>query len=139
MAKNVKKLKTSVLTTESVLALYEYCLFNDDNDTGEHVRAEGIQYTSGFHPVRIVESKNKILDLLHELPIQFQPIDSGGGGGWSFGGACHDKNGNHWTGEHQIMDLLVMLGVGAGVAQWLLAREMWGILPGGLPYFGVTE
>jgi hypothetical protein len=32
------------------------------------------------------------------------------------------------------MEALVALGVGLGMAQFQMPREMWSVLPGGVPY-----
>ena len=56
------------------------------------------------------------------------------GGGWSFLQACVDKNGNHW-GEHSNMEELFCLGIAIGKVESLLPRDMWKVLPGGVPYY----
>jgi hypothetical protein len=32
------------------------------------------------------------------------------------------------------MEQLFQLGIGLGLAKWQLPPEMWGVLPGGMPY-----
>lgn len=79
--------------------------------------------------------ENEIASMLSNLPDEFQ---ASGGGGWSFLNACNDKHGDQWTGMHSTMDKLFMLGIAAGKARWLLPRDMWPALPGGMPYVSVN-
>jgi hypothetical protein len=101
------------------------------------VVVQGIVNTYGFDPAKIAEAKPDILALLGELPTEFRDEKGGGGGGWSFLNACMDQHGNQW-GEHSNMEELVCLGIAAGAARWLLPRDQWNMLPGGMPYFVVT-
>ena len=39
-----------------------------------------------------------------------------------------------WTGFHQTMDELVCLGLAIEKLSYLMPREYWKILPGGMPY-----
>jgi len=60
-----------------------------------------------------------------------------GEGGWTFLNACQDKHGRLWTGLHQTVEKLFLLGMATGKAKCLLPREVWPMLPGGLPYFAI--
>ena len=73
--------------------------------------------------------------MLGELPDEFHQV---GGGGWSFLNACNNRHGELWTGEHRIMELLVMLGIGIGRVRFVMPRDLWSEMPGGMPYFMVT-
>jgi hypothetical protein len=112
------------------------CLFRDKElidgtPIKPPVIAEGILTKAGFHPDRLEQHRDEVTSWLRMLPIEFQ---SDGGGGWSFLNACDDRNGVQWTGEHRRMDQLFILGIGLGIARWLLPRNMWSALPGGMPY-----
>lgn len=74
--------------------------------------------------------------MLNELPMNFM---QSGGQGWSFLNMCVDKNGNQWTGSHEIVDKLVCLGIASGYANFVLPRGMWKILPGGMPYIAIDD
>lgn len=76
-----------------------------------------------------------IKELLLELPEQFLLSK---GGGWSFLQAAFDKQGHHW-GEHPDMEALITLGIAAGLVNFLLPREMWTMMPGGMPYLFVKD
>lgn len=117
---------TKKLTAQNVEQLFAECTCPD----GESVEGVVIRInlkTSG----REVE----IGELLSQLPDEFH-IDKGGG--WSFLNACNDRDGEQWTGFHATMEKLLMLGIASGQARILLPREMWDVLPGGMPYFAVT-
>jgi len=76
-------------------------------------------------------NKSSIIEILNELPENFKK-DSGGG--WSFLNMCINKDGFQWTSYHKIIDELVCLGNAAGVLSFPFPKEMWGALPGGMPY-----
>lgn len=124
----------TVLDPERVNAVFMDCLFKDGEDTSKYVKAEGIQHTVGFNPERLQSHKAEIEAMLDELPDEFK---KSGGGGWSFLNACNDKRGNQWTGLHQRMEQLFQLGIGISKVQYQMPREMWSILPGGMPYLVV--
>ena len=126
---------TVVLDAQRVDEIFRDCLFQDGEDTTEHVVAEGIVNRFGFHPERLQSHREEVAALLDELPTEFRSSERGGGGGWSFLNACNDRHGNQWTGLHQTMEQLVVLGVALGIVEYPLPREMWGALPGGVPFF----
>lgn len=125
---------TLVLDPQRVEEIFLDCLFRDGEDTSTHVKAEGIMATIGFNPERLEGHRQEIEAMLAELPDDFR---ESGGGGMSFLNACMDRHGNQWTGLHQTMDQLFTLGIGLDKASFLLPREMWGALPGGMPYLVV--
>lgn len=114
------------LTAQNVEKLFAKCF----RETGEPI--EGI---GGSAALDTSAHESDIAEMLAQLPAEFQ---RSGGGGWSFLNACMDKGGGQWTGLHSTMDKLFMLGIAAGKAQWLMPREMWPLLPGGMPYVVVN-
>lgn len=127
---------TTVLDPKKVNSIFIDCLFVEGEDTSNHVKAEGITSNVGFHPDRLESRKAEIVAMLDELPDEFK---ESGGGGMSFLNACNDKHGNQWTGLHQRMEQLFQLGIGVGKVKNLMPREMWDALPGGMPYYTVTD
>lgn len=130
------------LTAEAVTAIMADCLYRHDEIAGgkvpdDAVLVEGVVRKYGLHPGRLASHKAEIADLLADLPTEFQPSPEGGGG-WSFLNACMDKNGRHW-GEHRDMEALFVLGIATEQAAWLLPREMWDAMPGGMPYVGIKR
>jgi hypothetical protein len=123
-----------------VVEILRDCLFTSEEmpgDTevpGDAVVVEGIVNTYGFQPQRLESHRDEITKMLQGLPWQFRPTNVGGDGGWSFLNACEDANGELWTGEHRTVEALLVLGIGLGLAEWLLPKEIWSALPGGMPY-----
>ena len=46
------------------------------------------------------------------------------------------KSGEQW-GEHMNIEQLLALGIATGQAGYPMPKEMWKMLPGGMPYFTV--
>jgi hypothetical protein len=126
----------SILTADRVTKILRDCLFCDDEPTEGAVVAEGILRPFGFHPGRLAGHRAEIGRMLRELPGQFMESQ---GGGWSFLNACMDRHGVQWTGMHQAMDELFVLGIATGQAAYLLPRDMWSAFPGGMPYVVVHD
>lgn len=116
------------------------CLFKEEEIVDgkpivEPVKVVGIMREFGFHPGRLESHKEEINGMLDQLPEKFH---EGVGGGYSFLNACMDKEGNQW-GEHSTVELLMCLGTAIGRVAYCLPREIWGALPGGMPYFVVKK
>jgi hypothetical protein len=124
------------LTAENVENVIMSCLFKDGEDTTDHVKGEAVKIKIGYHPVRLKENEGNIKSMLSELPDNFK---KSGGGGWSFLNACETANGEQWTGLHDTVDKLISIGIASGQVAFLMPREMWEMLPGGMPYFIVND
>lgn len=125
-----------ILDPERVNAIFMDCMFASDEDTSGYIEADGISCKVAFHPKRIENHREEIISMLNELPNEF---NESGGGGMSFVMACYDKHGNLWTGLHTRMDQLFMLGIGIGRVKCPMPRAMWSVLPGGMPYYIITN
>ena len=123
------------LTSENVEMIFLDCLFKEDEDHSDFIPAQGITSNVGFHPARLESHKEEIKSMLSELPETFMESS---GGGWSFLNACQNANGEQWTGLHQRMEQLFQLGIAIKAAKFLMPREMWKVLPGGMPYVSVN-
>lgn len=127
------------LTSKNVNDVFMDCLFCDgeiENGVpigGEFIKAEGVVTKVGFHPGRIKLREEDIVSLLSLLPENFNMSK---GGGWSFLQMPSDVNGNQW-GEQRNADQLLCLGIASGKMKILLPREMWNVLPGGVPYVAI--
>ena len=122
--------------SSTIDTIFRDCLFRDDEIKDgkpimEPLVVEGIVRKYGFHPERIKNYQDKIIQELQDLPDTFY---EGKGGGWSFLNLCNDKNGHQWTSFHLVMEQLVCLGIAIGMVEYVLPREMWSSLPGGVPY-----
>lgn len=126
-----------MLTASAVRTIFLDCLFKAGEEPlhSTAVVAEGIIDKYGFHPGRLEGHKPAIMQLLMCLPDTFRESV---GGGWSFLQACKDNQGNHW-GEHIDMEQLFSLGIATGQAEYLMKREMWRVLPGGVPYIVIKD
>jgi hypothetical protein len=120
------------LTPQVVEETFETCY----SPTGE-VEVDGIRSLGvRFDKTLLADHAELIAFLLGELPDEFK---ASGGGGWSFLNACNDRHGRLWTGLHSTMDKLFMLGMGVGLVECQLPRDMWVVLPGGMPYYLVKD
>lgn len=100
-------------------------------DTADAVLVEGVVSRYGFDPARLATVKPEVARLIRDVvPDAFLP---GTGGGQSFLALAEDRNGEHWA-EHQTIEALCCLAIATGQAKWCLPRDMWAILPGGMPY-----
>ncbi len=122
------------LTAENVSNTIKDCLFKGGETHINPVIAEGFMMKFGFNPDRLKSHEQDIIDMLTDLPIEFQRT---GGGGMSFLNACMTKDGQQW-GEHSNIDELVCLGMAIGKASFPLPRDMWAVLPGAMPYIVVN-
>lgn len=122
------------LTAENVENTFKACLA--ENEESDGIIIDGVAIRAKFNQTLLAEHKQAIADMLKQLPNEFQ---ADGGGGWSFLNMCVDANGNQWTDFHRTMDMLVTLGVATDMVQFLMPREMWKMLPGGMPYIAINN
>ncbi len=122
-----------MLSAKRVTEVLKQCLYPDGTETppDDAKIVEGVIHNYGFDPVRLEKYRSEISTMLSELPDEFKK-DSGGG--MSFLNACMTKDGTHW-GEHRDIEQLLVLGIATDQAKILMPRKMWGMLPGGMPYF----
>src|SRR5690349_1578386 len=130
---------TMKIDPESVNNVFRDCLYMDDEVSGDEipdsaVLVRGILNNFAFHPGRLESHRSEVRNWLAALPHQFRHNE---GGGWSFLNACDDEDGNQWTGLHLRIDQLFCLGMGLGLVKLCMPREMWNLLPGGMPYYTV--
>ena len=125
-----------ILSPELVEQVFRDCLFRDGEDTSNHVVAEGVRVKVGFHPQRLESHRQDVIGMLAELPKEFQ---AAGGGGYTFLSACLDRHHRLWTDLHQVVEMLLVLGLALDLVAYCNEdREMWAdIFPGGMPYFVV--
>lgn len=127
------------LTGENVSKTFLSLLFKEAEIPQAKVNAvpiEGVILRVGFNPERLKEKQTDIEQMLLQLPDQFMKSK---GGGWSFLNACEDNKGSQWTGLHQTMDELLTMGLAINKVSFVMPREMWNFLPGGMPYFVVND
>lgn len=125
---------TEKLSSENVNSTFLKCLFKDGENAKDYKEGQGLRMRIGFNPERLKENEILITEMLNELPDSFK---KSGGGGMSFLNMCEDKNGNQWTSLHSIMEQLVCLGNAIGKLSFPMPKEMWNVLPGGVPYLRI--
>jgi hypothetical protein len=111
-------------------------LYRSDEVTGgnppdDAVKVEGIVRNFAFHHDRLRALKPKVESVIRE--VVSDRFFKNKGGGASFLELCNDRHGEQW-GEHPSMELLVVLATGLGLAGYCAPRELWSVLPGGMPY-----
>lgn len=123
------------LNAKNVSEIFFDCFpANKDVDISGLIIVEGILAKFGFLPEKIEKHRNDIVEMLMELPKEFMGEE---GGGWSFLNASVNKDGVQWTGDHRIMEQLFCLGIAIDKVKNVFPREVWGGLPGGVPYYVV--
>ena len=129
-------MNTSHLTADVVDAAFRTCFYqpdelpNDKTPPGAVV-VKGIMATYGLHPGRLAALRPAVVRWIAQLPQEFLASQ---GGGWSFLNLCQRADGTQWTAMHLNMEQLCVLAIGLGLAQWLMPRDVWSVLPGGMPY-----
>lgn len=133
------------LTAENVHAMIRKCLpesvsSKDEEKLRKGEEVLGYTLTRGvmggfcFLTSKLDENRADIESMLKDLPPEFM---KSGGGGMSFLNACMTKDGEHWA-EHPTIEELICLGMGIKMVEFVMPREMWAALPGGMPYFVVA-
>jgi len=120
------------LTAENVHDIFKKCLSNDSVDIKI---VDGVLTKASFCIKKLEENKSNISDMLNDLPDSFK---KGTGDGWSFLNMCEDNKGSQWTDFHVTVDELVCLGIAVDKMSYLMPREMWNVLPGGMPYLVIN-
>lgn len=115
------------LTSTNVNAAFMACLFQEGENTDDHVVGSGVLTNVGFHPARLEAHRDVVVAMIQQLDSTF--INNG----MSMLKMCHTSGGEQW-GEHRNADQLICLGAALGIMEFPIDREMWKMLPGGLPY-----
>lgn len=113
--------------SELVRNSFRECLFKEGEKIKDVVSVEGIASNFGFHPQRLEEHRELLSALLANLPEEFKK-------GYTFLNLCTTKDGELWTGEQVVCEQLVAMAVGLKLMAYCLPRNMWFVLPGGVPY-----
>ena len=123
-----------MIDSSRVSKLFMECMFNDVEDAKIHepVIVEGIKIAIGLHPQYLEEHKSEINDIIDQLPTEFSK-------GFSFLGLSNDINGNQWTGMHQVMEQILLLGLAIKRMEYCAPKELWSSLPGGMPYLFILD
>ncbi len=71
----------------------------------------------------LADHADSIVELLGELPVQFQHDYDGGG--FNFEEAVRDKDGHTWTSDYNVIDKLVCMGIGIKRLRFINDRKEW--------------
>lgn len=129
--------REDILTDVRVEKVFLECLASESDNESDKLKIDGIVHDEIPHRAHLYAHTDEIFAMLLELPPEF--MVSGQGKGYSFLGACLDKNGRQWTGQHLLMEELMLMGIAIEKVKILLPRKCWGIFPGGMPYFAVLD
>lgn len=127
----MEKIDPGVLNDVFLDCLYREDEVVDGKPPEGTAKVAGITMDYGFHPGRLESHRMQVLSWLTLLPHTFR---KNSGGGWSFLMAATQEDGLQWTDLHKRMEELFVLGIALGYASFLVQREMWKVLPGGMPY-----
>lgn len=125
MEKNITITATNM--SELVRKSFMECLFKEGEDTSNYVKVEGIMNNFQLHPQRLEEQRELVTTMLAELPVKFKE-------GYTFLNICTNKNCELWTGDQRVCEQLIVMAIGLDLMSYCFPREMWAILPGGVPY-----
>lgn len=115
------------LTVENVSEILKECLYQEGEDTSNHLSVEGIKRTFGFNPEKLEKHKESIREMVSQVHPMFQQ-------GWSFLNLCMKNDSETWASDHSSMEELMCLGVATGFMVLPAPRDMWHLLAGGMPY-----
>ncbi len=123
------------LTAEAVEAVLLSALPETKDTQGECVEIQGVMGTFRLQKRSLQEQSLTIKELLAQLPNEFYADE---GGGWSFLNMCTTANGSLW-GQQRDVNNLIVLGLGLELVSFLMPRELWEALPGGMPYVQIVS
>ena len=114
--------RKSVISEDKVRETYLSCLFKHfefedglplcDFSVGEGIRSVGV-----FNTERLNKDKSQILDMIEHIDgIYLQP---------HFTQLCFYNDGKLWTTDYNIVDMLVQLGIAAGILEYNIPSEIW--------------
>lgn len=122
-----------LIDANAVVETLKQCLFTQEEINAAPngvplnvVWVQGVQMQFGLHPERLESTREQVQQWVHALPEQFNA-------GWSFLQMCVDREGTHW-GEHRNMEALLVLAIGLKLMKYCAPKEVWPLLPGGVPY-----
>lgn len=122
------------LNESEVNRLFNACLCHDElKNLNDHdiIHVEGIHHSANLRTKRIEENYDDITLYLSQLPDKFKK-------GWTFLEFGVNKKGDKWTSHFETAEKLLLLGIAAGRVEYINTRNVWEILPSGLPYVKIV-
>jgi len=113
--------------SEIVRKAFEDSLYKQGDNMDTAVSVEGLVHTYMFNPERLKEMRASISEVVAMLPERFHAGDT-------FLNLCKTQNDELWTGDQTVCEQLVVMAIGLGLMEYCFSREVWRMLPGGVPY-----
>lgn len=111
--------------------IFMYCLFDEGEDQTGAVLVQGLSSGFGFHPERLAEVKEDLRKIASDV-VSDEFLESKGGG-MTFLRLPVGRDGKVWC-EQKTSQELMCLCIASGFANYCLPRELWDMMPGGVPY-----
>lgn len=133
---NVAKVKEpSKLSAERISSIYSDCLlresdFDEDGLTCNFYEGNGVCGKAVFSIPRLNEHREELDDCISQI----HDIDKAP----SFTEFYYDADGNKWTEETVVVDMLVQMGMASSMLFYTLPEQLWEYLPDGVPFIGKT-
>ncbi len=119
------------ITTENMARLVEETfkksLYREGESVTETIEIDGVAHKYAFNVERLKEQKETVEALVAELPAEFKQ-------GWTFLNLCMTKDGGQWTGLQLRSEQLMVMAIALDLMKYCLPKNMWFVLPGGVPY-----
>ena len=113
--------------SEIVRMSFDKSLFKEGDDISARVEVDGISHMFYFDPKRLEEQREILSEVISMLPEKFKE-------GYTFLDLCRTKADELWTGEQLVCEELVVMSIGLELMTYCFSREIWKVLPGGVPY-----
>ena len=132
--KNISKVEDpNKLSAKKVTELFGDCVlkesdFDEDGLTCEFLIGEGVTGKAIFSIPRLNEHR----DELDKCISQLHDIDKAP----SFNEFYYDEDGNKWTEETLVVDMLVQMGMASSMLFYTFPDQLWPYLPDGKPFIG---
>jgi hypothetical protein len=124
------------LTEFNVHEKFLYCLQKMSENGRRGVRVEAISIRVTFDAVRLLEIRSNIKHALDQLPTGFtQSL----GGGLSFTAMKFNRQFRIWSYNPRSQEELLALSMGLGLADFLVPRDVWHLLPGQTPFVVIKD
>ena len=106
---------------------FEGSLYKEGDNIATAISVEGIVHTYMFNPERLEKMRASILEVVAMLPERFNQ-------GYTFLDLCKTKDDELWTDNQFVSEQLVVMSIGLGLMEYCFSRDVWKMLPGGVPY-----
>lgn len=128
-----------MITSKRIGEIFLECIAKEGDNPDEYIHTESVVRSirdTTFHKGRLNNHQEEICALLAELACDFQMDEHAS---ISFEFAKANRYGEFWTDKNTPVDQLFQLAIAVGKAHYLLPRDKWNLLPGGMPVYVLTQ